>query len=52
MKKQRTPKVGNLPLAQAMQEKRSSGAAGPHDSRPHRQRSRADSKRAAVRDGE
>jgi hypothetical protein len=42
--------VGNLDLAKAMQEKRRSNAAGTHDSRPHRQRSRADSKRAAVRD--
>lgn len=35
---------------QAMQGKGSSNATQPHDSRPHRQRSRADSRRAAIRD--
>lgn len=52
MKRKPPAKVGNLELAKAMQEKRRSHAAGPHDSRPHRQRSRADSKRAAIQDGE
>jgi hypothetical protein len=31
-------------------ERRSSGASGAHDSRPHRQRSRRDAVRAAIRD--
>lgn len=34
----------------ADQERRRSHAAGPHDSRPNRQRSRRDAKRAAIRD--
>lgn len=42
--------VPNPELAQAMQEKRRSNAAGSHDPRPHRQRSRHASKRAAIGD--
>lgn len=42
--------VGNRDLAVAMQELRRSSAAQRHDTRPRRQRSRADAKRAAVRD--
>ncbi len=42
--------AGNRELAVAMQEKRRSHAAGTHDSRPHRLRSRRSSKDAAVRD--
>lgn len=36
-------------LYRAMQDLRRSSAASPHDSRPKRQRSRADAKRAAIR---
>ena len=39
----------NEDLYRAMQEKRRSNAARPHDSRPKRERSRADAKRAAIR---
>jgi hypothetical protein len=54
MKKQKpqTLTVGNRALAVAMQEKRRSHAAGSHDSRPHRQRSRASSRAAAIRDAQ
>jgi hypothetical protein len=52
MKRKPPVMTGNRELAVAMQEKRRSHAAGVHDSRPRRQRSRADSKRAAVKDAE
>jgi hypothetical protein len=41
--------VANPEYAQAMRELRRSGAAGTHDNRPKRERSRQDSKRAAIR---
>ena len=41
--------VANPAMAQAMREKRRSGACTPYDSRPRRERSRADAKRAAIR---
>jgi len=34
----------------AIQDRRKSGAAGKHDSRPHRQRTRAASKSAALKE--
>lgn len=42
--------VPNPEAMRADQERRRSHAAGSHDSRPHRQRSRSDSKRAALKD--
>lgn len=42
-------KVANPKRVRADQERRRSGAAGAHDPRPNRQRSRADAKRAAIR---
>lgn len=44
-----TPGMGNAELYRAMQEKRRSSAASPHDTRPNRERSRRDAKRAAIR---
>lgn len=40
--------VANPELAKAMHAIRSSGAAGTHDNRPHRERSRQDQLRAAI----
>lgn len=40
---------GNRALYDAMQEKRRSSAASPHDARPNRERSRQDAKRAAIK---
>ena len=40
----------NPELAKAMAELGRSSAAQPQDTRPHRQRSRADAKRAAIKD--
>lgn len=48
--KKSTPKVGNEELAKAMQELRRSNAAGVHDPRPHRQRSRKAARDAAIGD--
>lgn len=42
-------RIANPELAQAMRDKRRSGACLPYDSRPHRKRSRADAKRAAIK---
>lgn len=50
----KTPKfrpVANPEFSQAMHEKRRSNCTQPHDTRPNRQRSRQDSKRAAIRNG-
>ncbi len=44
--------VGNPALAQAMREKRRSNAAGSHDSRPHRQRSRSARRAVAIKEAE
>lgn len=38
-------------FSQAMHEKGRSNSTQPHDSRPNRQRSRKDAKRAAIRNG-
>ena len=43
--------VANPALAKAMHGLRSSSAASPHDTRPNRQRTRADARRAAIADG-
>lgn len=45
-------KVANPERVQADQEQRRSSAARPHDPRPHRQRSRLESLRAAIRDAD
>lgn len=42
----------NEDLYRAMQEKRRSSAASPHDNRPNRQRTRATAKKAAIRDSD
>lgn len=42
--------VENKGYIEGMRELRRSNAAGTHDSRPNRQRSRQDSKRSAIRD--
>lgn len=42
--------VANPELAKAMRELRRSGATSPHDSRPHRQRTRQSANRAALRE--
>lgn len=42
-------RIANPQMAQAMREKRRSGACLPYDSRPHRERSRAAAERAAIR---
>lgn len=45
------PTVGpNAAYVRADQERRRSGAAGPQDSRPRRQRTRAAARTAAIRD--
>lgn len=49
MSKKHRP-VRNEKLYRAMVELRRSNAAGKHDPRPNRQRSRADAKRAAIRE--
>lgn len=41
--------VANPAMASAMREIRRSNAAGTHDARPHRERSRSDAKRAQIR---
>lgn len=43
--------LANPDRAQAMHGLRSSSAASPHDTRPNRQRTRADARRAAIADG-
>ena len=43
--------VRNEALHQAMTEKRRSSAAGTHDARPNRQRTRSTAKRQAIRNG-
>lgn len=49
--KTRTPAMGPNPAyARADQERRRSGAAGRHDNRPRRQRTRAAGRAAAIRD--
>ena len=51
MKKPKTPGSGPNPdRVRADQERRRSGAAGAHDHRPNRQRTRAGAKRAAMRE--
>jgi hypothetical protein len=45
-----SPRVPDPDAVRADLERRRSGAAGKHDSRPRRQRSRRDAKRAAVRE--
>ncbi|MGO1851645.1 hypothetical protein [Microbacterium sp.] len=50
MRTGKTARTANPELAAAMRELRRSNAARPHDSRPHRRRSRQDAKRAAIRD--
>lgn len=42
------PGMGNEALYHAMLEKRRSNAAGSHDNRPHRERSREAAKKAAI----
>lgn len=41
--------VANPEYAEGMRQLRRSNAAGSHDNRPRRERSRADAKRAAIR---
>jgi hypothetical protein len=41
--------VANPEYAEGMRQLRRSNAAGSHDNRPKRERSRADAKRAAIR---
>jgi hypothetical protein len=48
-KQKKTPGVANEAYIVAMREIRRSNAAGTHDARPARERSRADAKRAAIR---
>lgn len=49
--KSRRPMLGANPArVRADQERRRSGAAGGHDSRPNRQRTRQAVRRAAIRD--
>ena len=53
-KNTKTPKLagmGNSELHAAMFAKRLSSAAGKHDARPNRQRTRSNAKRAAIRNG-
>ena len=45
------PNMGNLPMYEAMVAKYTSGAAGKHDSRPSRERTRSTSKANAIRGG-
>lgn len=42
-------KIANPERYKAMQELKRSGACLPYDTRPHRERSRADANRAAIR---
>lgn len=43
--------IENKAYIQGMRELRRSNAAGSHDSRPNRQRTRANAKREAIRNG-
>lgn len=43
-------RIANPDYARAMHGLRSSSAASPHDNRPNRQRTRADARKAAIRD--
>ena len=43
--------VENKPYIEAMRELRRSNAAGTHDTRPHRQRTRSNAKRQAIKNG-
>lgn len=49
MASKRQHKVANPEYAEGMRQLRRSNAAGSHDNRPRRERSRADAKRAAIR---
>lgn len=49
-KKVKYVKTANPDLAAAMQELRRSSATSPHDTRPNRQRTRQDAKKASIKD--
>lgn len=49
MSKNKTPHYIESPMHAAMIDLRHGNAAQPHDSRPKRERSRKDSKRAAIK---